>query len=83
MARIGFGSRHGGFASEIWDNVRSVRLGKHGGIEAPVRASSRDGILIGKRAIVRSRRARAKQARAAAARSGETESRRWWQRVLS
>lgn len=36
-----------GFGSGLWENVQAVRLGPHGGIEAPVRANGRDGIVAG------------------------------------
>ena len=40
-----------GFGSSLWKNVQAVKLGKHGGIEAPVRANSRQGIVIGVDAV--------------------------------
>jgi hypothetical protein len=36
-----------GFGSDLWKNVQAIRLGKDGGIEAPVRANGRDGIVVG------------------------------------
>jgi hypothetical protein len=36
-----------GFGSGLWKNVQAIRLGKDGGIEAPVRADGRDGIVAG------------------------------------
>lgn len=43
-----------GFGSSLWRNVQAVRLGKDGGIEAPVRANSRQGIVIGVDAVAAS-----------------------------
>lgn len=40
-----------GFGSSLWKNVQAVKLGKGGGIEAPVRASSRQGIVVGVDAV--------------------------------
>jgi hypothetical protein len=36
-----------GFASGLWKNVQAIKLGQDGGIEAPVRADGRDGIVVG------------------------------------
>lgn len=36
-----------GFGSSLWRNVQAVKLGKDGSIEAPVRANSRQGIVVG------------------------------------
>jgi hypothetical protein len=36
-----------GFGADLWKNVQAIRLGKDGGIEAPVRANGRDGIVVG------------------------------------
>lgn len=36
-----------GFGSSIWKNAQAVRFGKDGGLHAPVRASGRDGIVVG------------------------------------
>ncbi|XVX18918.1 hypothetical protein ACQP1U_11270 [Actinomycetota bacterium] len=47
MARRGFGS-------ELWKTTQGVRLGKDGGIKAPVRANSRQGIVVGDPAVSRS-----------------------------
>lgn len=44
----------GGFGSELWKNVSAVRLGKDGGIKAPVRANSKQGIVVGLNAVARS-----------------------------
>jgi len=35
------------FGSTLWKNVQAVKFGKNGGIEVPVRANGRDGIVIG------------------------------------
>lgn len=43
-----------GFGSSLWKNVQAVKLGKDGGIEVPVRANSRQGIVIGVDAIAAS-----------------------------
>jgi hypothetical protein len=40
-----------GFGSSLWKNVQAVKLGKDGGIEAPVRANSRQGIVVGVDAV--------------------------------
>lgn len=40
-----------GFGSRLWKNMQAVRLGQHGGIEAPIRANGRDGIVIGVDAV--------------------------------
>ena len=66
----------GGFGSDLWKNVNAVKLGKHGGIEAPVRANSRQGIVVGLDAVAKSD---------ASARNGEQEAprpRRRWRRLL-
>jgi hypothetical protein len=36
-----------GFGAGLWRNVRAIKLGPDGGIEAPVRANDRDGIVVG------------------------------------
>ncbi|WP_406831996.1 hypothetical protein ABEG17_03995 [Pedococcus sp. KACC 23699] len=36
-----------GFGSSLWKNVQAVKLGEDGGIQAPVRANSRQGIVVG------------------------------------
>jgi hypothetical protein len=46
--------RSDGFGSSLWKNVQAVKLGKDGGIEVPVRANSRQGIVIGVDAMVAS-----------------------------
>jgi hypothetical protein len=43
-----------GFGSSLWKNVQAVKFGKDGGIEVPVRANSRQGIVIGVDAIAAS-----------------------------
>ena len=47
-----------GFGSSLWKHVQSVKLGTNGGIEAPVRANSRQGIVIGVDAVAPSDAAR-------------------------
>lgn len=44
----------GGFGSELWKNVEAVRFGKRGGIDVPVLASSRQGIVVGVRPVTTS-----------------------------
>ena len=44
----------GGFGSELWKNVEAVKFGKGGGIEVPVRANSRQGIVVGVSAVTNS-----------------------------
>ena len=36
-----------GFGSDLWKNVQAIKLGDDGGIEAPVRANDRDGVVAG------------------------------------
>lgn len=43
-----------GFGSELWKSVQAVRFGKAGGIEVPVRANGRHGIVLGATAVARS-----------------------------
>jgi hypothetical protein len=43
-----------GFGSSLWKNVQAVKLGKDGGIDIPVRANSRQGIMMGVDAIAAS-----------------------------
>jgi hypothetical protein len=52
-----------GFGSDTWKNVQAVKLGKGGGLEAPVRANSRDGIVIGIDAIAASDNSRKAETR--------------------
>ena len=66
-----------GFGSSLWKNVQAVRLGKEGGIEAPVRANSRQGIVIGVDAVEASD---ASQAGKTAPRA--QDSRGFWRRVF-
>jgi hypothetical protein len=40
-----------GFGSNLWKNLQAVKLGDDGGIEAPVRANGRDGIVVGSDAV--------------------------------
>lgn len=42
-----------GFASGLWKNVQAIKLGQDGGIEAPVRADGRNGIVGGVDAIAK------------------------------
>ncbi len=67
----------GGFGSDLWKNVSAIKLGKDGGIEAPVRANSRQGIVVGLDAVAKSD--------AALRRADEAEARprrRGWRRLL-
>lgn len=43
-----------GFGSELWKSVQAVRFGKDGGIEVPVRANGRQGIVFGATAVAKS-----------------------------
>ncbi|GAA4728699.1 hypothetical protein GCM10025782_29350 [Pedococcus ginsenosidimutans] len=43
-----------GFGSSLWKNVQAVKLGRDGGLEVPVRANSREGIVIGADAVAAS-----------------------------
>ena len=40
-----------GFGEGLWKNVQAIKLGKDGGIEAPVRADGEHGIVVGVDAI--------------------------------
>lgn len=66
-----------GFGSELWKNLQSVKFGEDGGIEAPVRANGREGIVVGLDAVAESENSRAQDAPATA-----ESSRRWWKRLL-
>jgi len=66
-----------GFGSALWKNVRAVKLGKDGGIEAPVRANGRDGIEVGVDAVAAGERRKAGPGRADAA-----PARRGWRRIF-
>ncbi len=69
-----------GFGSGLWKNVQSIKLGQDGGIEAPVRANGRDGVVVGKQHVA------ATDAAAEATAAEETPApprrRRWWARLL-
>jgi hypothetical protein len=66
-----------GFGSGLWKNVQAIKLGKDGGIEAPVRASSQQGIVVGVDAVAASDAAQPVKAPSAG-----VKSRRLWQRLL-
>jgi hypothetical protein len=66
-----------GFGSTLWKNVQAVMLGKDGGIEAPVRANSRQGIVVGIDAI---RASDASQAASTAASPGKSPG--FWRRFF-
>ncbi|MEZ5094391.1 hypothetical protein [Nocardioides sp.] len=42
-----------GFGSDLWKNVSSVRVTRHDGVKAPVRADGTHGIVAGQDAIAR------------------------------
>lgn len=65
-----------GFGSGLWKNLQSVKLGKDGGIEAPVRADGRDGIVVGLDAIEQQEHGQVDQTP-----PGPLK-RRWWRRLL-
>ncbi|MEO6790072.1 MAG: hypothetical protein ABI187_03820 [Ornithinibacter sp.] len=44
----------GGFGSDLWKTVQAVKVSKQGGIEVPVRANSRQGIVVGVDAVAKS-----------------------------
>ena len=66
-----------GFGSVLWRNVQAIKLGKDGGIDAPVRANSRQGIVVGVDAVAASD---GSQPMKGAPSPGN--SRRLWQRLL-
>jgi hypothetical protein len=68
-----------GFGSALWRNVQAVKLGKDGGLEVPVRASSSEGIVIGVDAIAESD---ARRSSAAEAPAGAARARGFWRRLL-
>ena len=43
-----------GFGAELWKSLRAVKFGKDGGIEVPVRANGRQGIVVGATAVAKS-----------------------------
>jgi hypothetical protein len=66
-----------GFGADLWKNLQAIKLGRDGGIEAPVRANERDGIVVGLDSVAK--------ADAAAASDDGTwpkPERRWWARLL-
>ena len=67
----------GGFPFRAWKNVQAVKLGRHGGIEAPVRANSRQGIVLGQDAVAKS-----DAAEAIAAPATDRKARRRWSRLF-
>lgn len=44
-----------GFGSGLWKNVQSIKFGRDGGIEVPVRANGSDGIQVGLEEIAQGR----------------------------
>ena len=68
-----------GFGSELWKNVQSIKLGKKGEIEAPVRANGRDGIVVGVDQVSKS------QASGSEGKPTSTATKRaarWWDRLI-
>lgn len=65
-----------GFASKLWKNVKAVRLGKDGGLEAPVRADGRDGIRVGLDAVAETETRRAEADRGRRETPGDEPGRR-------
>jgi len=51
-----------GFGSDLWRNLQAIKLGKDGGIEAPVRASDRDGVVVGVEHVAEAERVRSRDA---------------------
>lgn len=39
--------------SQLWKNLEAVKIGEDGGIEVPLRANGRDGIVLGVDAVAR------------------------------
>ena len=69
------------FGSFLDKNLKAIKFGKDGGIEMPVRANERDGIVFGVDAVAESERAnRARTARASSEPS--VPRRRGWRRLL-
>jgi hypothetical protein len=66
-----------GFGSDLWQNLQAIKLGRDGGIEAPVRANDRDGVVVGLDAV-----AAAGAAASSDDASGSQPERRWWARLL-
>ncbi|HEY3528150.1 MAG TPA: hypothetical protein VGK78_03295 [Nocardioides sp.] len=64
-----------GFGSSLWKNVEAIKLGQDGGIEAPVRADDRDGIVVGLGHLAEA------DARRSTAPTPPPR-RRWWVRLL-
>ena len=65
-----------GFASGLWKNVRAIKLGPDGGIEAPVRADGHHGIVGGVNHVAASEQPRTDGEVAGLRRRG------WWHRLL-
>ena len=40
-----------GFGEDLWKNVQAVKLGRDGGLEAPVRGDGEQGIRVGLDAV--------------------------------
>ena len=64
-----------GFGSDLWKNLQAVKLSKDGGLEAPVRANGKDGIVVGVDAVA------ASEAAAHSSSSDEAPRERWWRRL--
>jgi len=63
------------FGSDLWKNLQAVKLSKDGGLEAPVRANGKDGIVVGVDAVA------ASEAAARNSSSDEAPRDRWWRRL--
>lgn len=66
-----------GFGAELWKSVQAVRFGKDGGIDIPVRANGRQGIVVGATAVAKSDAAHPRPARPEPSRF-----RRLWNRIV-
>lgn len=49
-----------GFGSDLWRNLQAIKLGKDGGIAAPVRANDRDGVVVGVEHVAEAERVRSR-----------------------
>jgi hypothetical protein len=70
-----------GFGSDLWKNVQAIKLGQDGGIEAPVRANDRDGVVVGLDHVA-SADATATDTSTTDDSTPATPARRWWTRLL-
>ncbi len=65
-----------GFESALLKNLKAVKFGKDGGIEAPVRANGKDGIVFGVDAIAEGEKGQAEPS------TGTSATRRGWRRFF-